>query len=160
MQDKRKLGKRQFVTVVMGERSEPRQPHYREDGPIYTQHQYFKLRHKHLKGSNRPAGWFHDTSSYDSRVEIRWLYTDELGYFGEEITFRPTTNGIKLAAKVGKALQEVRWEKGDKPQALNDKLNATVVEYVDDRKDGCWDDYRPLRVPGENPMMTIARYAQ
>jgi hypothetical protein len=45
------------------------------------------------------------------------------------------------------------------PDQVIDLLKATVVEYVDDRAEGCYDDYRPLRVPGENPMLTIARYA-
>jgi len=163
-EDKRKLSKRRYMTVVQGEKGSPT-PGYNGGSSIYHMHQCFTLRLKHLKGSNRPAGHFHDGySSRDGSVEIRWLWTEEHGFFAPEMTVRPTELGLKVVAKVGKALRSIPMhgyddDKEDRPTQLIDLLEATVVQYMDDNKEGCWDDYRPLRIPGEPAMVTLARYA-
>jgi hypothetical protein len=156
MNDKRKLGKRKYMTVVQSEKGVSCQG---SEGPIYQLHQYFALRFKHLKGSNRPTGWYHNANwGHDSQVEVRWLWTERNGFFGSEISFRPTEAGLKIAVKVGKALRGLNYKAG--PEDLMEALGAALVEYISDNKEGCWDDYRPLQVPGEAAMLTIARYAQ
>ena len=156
-----KLGRRCYMTVVQGEKGNPT-PGYEGRIPIYTLRQYFTMRVKHKKGSTRPVGWFHNHGfSSNLTVEVRWLWTEEHQYFAPEITFRPSETGAKVAWKVSQALVSMRRTSEDEtqPDALADLLGAVTVEYVDDNKEGCWDDYRPLRVPGEPAMMTIARYA-
>jgi hypothetical protein len=115
------------MTVIQGEKGDP-SPSY-DGGSIYRLHQYFRLRLRHLKGSNRPAGYFHNC-------------------YG----------GVKTATKVGEALRSFGWHEAS-PDKLVELLSATVVEYIDDQKEGCWDDYRPLYIPGEPAMVTIARAA-
>jgi hypothetical protein len=154
--NEQKLSKRQYMTVVESEKCDPTRG---DRDPIYSVFQYFRLRFKHLKGSNRPAGYYHDSSgSYDATVNVRWLYTESNRYFAPEITFRPTEKGIKTAHKVGQAIHTLGYRE-ETPEGLVEALKASVVEYMDDNKDGCWDDYRPLRVWGENAMETLARAA-
>jgi len=150
-----KLGKRQHITVVDGEKGDPTRG---TDGDIYKKHQYFHYRVKHLEGSTRPKGWYHDHASYIMTVEVRWLWTESLGYLAPEVTFKPYEDGLKLARKVGQALVTIR-NNNETPDGLIEALKADVVEYVSDNKDGCWSDYRPIRVWEENAMMTLARAA-
>jgi hypothetical protein len=140
---------RMFVTVGAGGGREA----------IYEENQHFRLMHKHLRGSNRPRGFFHKSWGSDEEVGVRWLWTEKNGYFAPEITFRPSKNGVKTASVVCEALLEIPRD-SETPEGLIEKLRATVVEYIDDQKEGCWDDYRVVRVPGEPAMMTIARAAQ
>lgn len=154
----RKLTKRTHLVVVQSDAPYYASPGY-SGGPIYYFHQYFYLMWKHRKGSNRPEGYFHAPYG-DIKVEVKWLWTEEHEYFAPEIMFRPSKLSNKLVPKVGEALEGLsRQDKG--PEGLIEALQATVVEYVDNNgEDGdCYDDYRPLRIPGENAMMTIARYA-
>lgn len=158
-QDNRKLGKRHYITVTQSGMIEPTR-RLGGDGDIFTVYQYFTYRLRHKKGSNRPAGWFHSMwGGSDYTVEVRWLYTDDHNYFAPEISFRPTEAGIKLATKVAKALHEMRNTRDESPERLTADLKAYLVEYVNDNKDGCWDDYRVLQAPGDCPMMVIARHA-
>jgi hypothetical protein len=158
MEDNRKLSKRQYLTVVCGQRGEPTRS---IDGdPIYTERQYFRMMHMHRKGSNRPVGWFHRGYGSDQDVEVRWLYTGKNGYFAPEISFRASKNGIKVATRVANALRKIEHTSREDPEALIEDLAAYIVEYVDDRANGCWDDYRCLRAPTDNEMMVIARAAQ
>jgi hypothetical protein len=144
------------MTVIQGEKGDP-SPSY-DGGSIYRLHQYFRLRLRHLKGSNRPAGYFHNCYGSDAAVTVRWLWTEDNGFFAPEITFRPSSLGVKTATKVGEALRSFGWHEAS-PDKLVELLSATVVEYIDDQKEGCWDDYRPLYIPGEPAMVTIARAA-
>lgn len=150
----RKLTKRTHLTVIQSDDKSYASRGYRSD--IYHFHQYFALRWKHKKGSNRPEGWFHSPYG-DIKVEVRWLWTEEHEFFAPELSFRPHALATKIAPKIANAIQEGGYK--FQPDQLIEALGATVVQYVDDNKEGCWDDYRPLRVPGENPMLTIARYA-
>ena len=148
----RKISKRRYMTVVQSEKGDRHQGS-EGGGPywdIYTIHQHFTLRFKHLRGSNRPAGYFHDGfNSRDGSVDVRWLYTESNGFFAPEITFRPTEQGIKVGIKVAKALREFAYDR-ESPLKLILKLNATNVNYVDDTAHGCWDDYMPVDLPTEN----------
>lgn len=147
-----KLTKRHYLTVVQSEKRESSQG---ANGPIYTVYQYFVNRAKHKKGSTRPAGWLHG-AEYEQRIEVRWLYTERHDFFAPEITFRPTRPGIWLAGRIGKELFRLEYDNTN-PETLLESLGAIVVEYVDDRKDDCWNDYRVLRIPGEPAMVTLAR---
>lgn len=150
----RNLTKAVFMTVVESDKCEPTQG---VRSQIYTVWQYFTPRHKHRKGSNRPAGYFHTgIGSFDAQVTVRWLWTEENGFFAPEITFRPS--GRRTANQVAKALAKVERKDGG-PENLSEALGATVVEYVNDNAPGCYDDYRPIRVPGEPAMVTLARAA-
>jgi len=153
----RKTTKRRYMTVVQGEKGNPT-PGY-NSGSIYSLHQYFTVRYRHRKGSNRPEGWFHQGYSSDTTVEVTWLWTEEHEFFAPKVEFRPTELGMKTAMKVATALRSIRSAELEGPDLLADTLGAVVVEYVDDNKEGCWDDYRPLRIPGEPAMVTIARHA-
>lgn len=154
-----KLGKRKYMTVVQSEKCDQTRRATGE-GYIWTIHQYFSFRVKHKKGSTRPAGTMHNLwSSSDAIVGVEWLNTDDLGYFAPEITFKPTPNGIKISQKVSKALYEMRNTEDQGPEALAEKLEAYVVEYINDNKKDTWEDYRVLQAPNEPAMMTVARYA-
>lgn len=158
-QDNRKLSKRKYITVVQSGKCE-RTPSFSGDSPIYSVYQYVSYRLMHRKGSNRPEGWFHSLwGGSDQTVEIRWLWTEEHKFFAPEISFRPSENGTKLAAVIAKALRKRRHDEKEGPEHLIEDLGAYLVEYVNDNKDGCYDDYRVLQAPGEPAMMTIARYA-
>jgi hypothetical protein len=152
---KRKIGRRWYVTVTQGDKVPPHARVYSNE-PIYTLHQHFHFRQKHLKGSNRPAGWFHG-NSYDGSVHVRWLWTESNRFFAPEITFCP--RAVKIASKVAHALNGIYLLESS-PDELCLALKAFEVEYVTDEKDGCWDDYRLLRDYTENAMMTLARAAQ
>lgn len=148
----RKLTKAVFMTVVESDKCEPTQG---VRSQIYTVWQYFTPRHKHRKGSNRPAGYFHTGfGSLDATVTVRWLWTEDNGFFAPEITFRPS--GRRTANQVAKALVKVERKDGG-PDNLSEAMEATVVQYIDDNAPGCYDDYRPIRVPGEPAMVTLAR---
>jgi len=157
-----KLSKRTYLTVVQSDERAFSSPGYCGAGPIYSFHQWYALRRKHKKGSSRPEGWFH--SPYGNiRVEIRWLWTEECNYFAPELSFRPNMLANKIVVKIAEALQDI-GSTDDAPDALIEKLQATIVRYVDDNGEcgECFDDYRPLRparVKGEPAMSTIARYA-
>jgi hypothetical protein len=156
---KRKTSKRRYMTVVQSGKGDPTRG---SEEDIFTIHQYFTLRVKHLRGSNRPAGYFHNGwSSREGSVDIRWLYTDSNGFFAPELTFRPTETGIKVAIKVAKALQAFAYDKAS-PLGLILKLKATPVDYMQDDKQGCWDDYKPVDLPTAdegNAMEILARVA-
>ena len=154
----RKTTKRRYMTVVQGVKGDPT-PGYNGSSSIYKLSQYFTMRFRHRKGSNRPEGWFHQGYSSDTSVEVMWLWTEEHEFFAPKIEFRPTKLGTKTAVLIAGALQSIRNAELEGPELLADTLKAAVVEYVDDRKEGCWDDYRPLRIPGEPAMVTIARHA-
>lgn len=151
MNDNRKLSKRFRMTVVQSDKTVTR-----KGGDIYTLHQHFQLRRKHLKGSNRPVGTYHG-STHDGTVDVRWLWTEELEFFAPEITFRP--RAVKTAMKVAKAFGSFRYRDGS-PDELCTALKVCEVRFIDDNKEGCWDDYRLLRDYTENAMMTLARAAQ
>jgi hypothetical protein len=155
----RKLTKRTHITCVQSDDKCFQQHGYNGSSPIFTYHQWFALRWKHKKGSNRPEGWFHSPYG-DIKVEIRWLWTEEHEYFAPEISFRPHRLSNKLVPKVAEALDNLGRHESS-PDGLIEALGATVVQYADDNgKNGdCYDDYRPLRVPGEPAMVTLARYA-
>lgn len=147
----RKIGKRLHMTVIQSDKGLTR-----EGGDIWQMHQHFQLRRKHLRGSNRPAGWFHG-SVFDWTVDVRWLWTEAHDFFAPEITFRP--KAMKTVIKIAKAFDAFDYCEGS-PDALCLALKAFSVLYVDDNKDGCWDDYLLLRDYSENAMMTLARAAQ
>lgn len=156
---KLKLSKRSYPTAEISGKSNPTRS-LSGDGDIFTVYQYFQLRQKHLKNSNRPDGWFHSTwGGSEQTVEIRWLWTERQSYFAPEIRFRPSTAGVKLSAKIAKALYGQRNTSDEGPDRLMADLGAYLVEFVNDKKEGCWDDYRVLQAPNEPAMMTIARYA-
>lgn len=155
--DERKLSKRQYITVVQTDRCE-KTKRATGEGDIWTVYQYFQHRLKHKKGSNRPEGWFHSIwGGSDQQITVRWLYTEDLGYFAPEISFHPTAAGLKLCNKVAKALYEMRNCKDEGPERLMRDLKASKVKYVDDNKQGCWDDYQPDM--SGNAMLVIARAA-
>ena len=151
----RKLSKRYQMTVIQGNKVPPARSYFGND-PICTMHQHFQLRRKHLKGSNRPAGWLHG-SIHDGTVDVRWLWTEDLGFFAPEITFKP--RAFKTVTKVAKAFDSLGYRDGT-PDNLCIALKALAVEFIDDNKDGCWDDYRLIRDYTENAMLTLARAAQ
>lgn len=153
----RKTSKRQYITTTIGDRYEQGNA-YNSEFKLYEIHQSFTLRVKHLKGSNRPEGWYH-YNPMDGGVEVRWLYTDKLGYFAPEISFKPSSSSLKIVLKIGKAIQDIKHDHDVSPDILADKLVASVVESVNDNKEGTYEDYRPLRIQGEPAMMTIARHA-
>jgi hypothetical protein len=157
----RKTSKRRHMTVVQSEKGEPT---IGTQSNIYTIHQHFTLRFKHLRGSNRPAGYFHDGfASRDGSLNVRWLWTKENGFFAPELSFRPTALGTKVAVKVAKTLGGFAYD-AESPLNLILKLRATNVCYVQDNKEGCWDDYMPIDLPVEdedvNAMVVLAKAAQ
>ena len=156
--NKRKTSKRRYMTVVQGEKGDPT-PGYGGGGSIYRLSQYFTLRFKHLKGSNRPQGWFHQGYASDTSVEVRWLWNEAHQFFAPEIQFRPSKLGTKTAVLIAGALQSIQSAELEGPDLLADTLGAVVVDYLEDNKEGCWNDYQPLRIPGEPAMVTIARHA-
>lgn len=151
-----KLSKRQHMIVQQSGKVKPERPSFGSDEPVHTLHQHFRFGRKHQKGSTRPVGYFHTGGNYEETVHVKWLWTEKLEFFAPEVTFRP--RGVKVAIKVAKALDAFGYRQGN-PDSLSEALKATVVEYMNDNAPGCWDDWRPLRVPGENAMMTIARAA-
>jgi hypothetical protein len=156
----KKLSKRLYLTVTQSGKCGPTRG-FRSD--IYTVHQDFALRLMHRKGSSRPAGYYHDGfGSYDAKVEVTWQWTDDLGYYAPEISFRPSARALKIVNKIAKALHEIRNKRDVNPDDLTEMLKATVVEYCEDNNRGdpeLYDDYRPIRVPGECAMATLARAA-
>ena len=155
---KRKLTKRTHLVCLMGERYEGRYNEYGGTGKIHVQHQSFCLMWKHKKRSTRPEGWFHAPYG-DIKVEVNWSWTERLGYYAPKIEFMSNTYANKIVLKVAEALKEV-GHRGS-PEDLVEKLGATIVEYAQDNNRGheeLYDDYRPLKVPGECAMMTIARH--
>jgi hypothetical protein len=152
--DNRKLSKRRVLTVVSGQKGQSSRG---TDGDIYTERQYFRMMHKHLKGSTRPVGHFHKGYGSDRQVEIRWLWTEKLGYFAPELSYQVSKDSIAIAKTIGEALREMNEKLG--PEGLIERAQACVVEYIDDNKEGCWDDYRCVRMPGDSEMMIIARAA-
>jgi len=155
-----KYGRRKYLTVVQSglcERSRGGR-----DCDIFSLYQYFTFRVKHKRGSTRPEGTFHsEWSGSDYTVEVKWLYTDDLGYFAPEISFRPTRQAAKVANLVAKALCGWRGscpeDRKTEPERFSDSLGAIVVEYINDQTPGCWNDYRVIRVPGDSEMMLLAR---
>ena len=155
-----KINRKQHITVVQSGLCE-RTSSLRDPGdPIYSLYQHFTFRVMHRKGSNRPEGTFHTSWGGSERsIEVRWLRTESLGFFAPEMRFQPSDASMKLAKKVGKALMCIRHTQDEGPDALVDYLKAYVVEYINDNKPGCFDDYKVLHAPGDSAMMTIARYA-
>ena len=149
------LSKRYYLIVQEGRREKSCRSS--EGDWIYTQSQHFMLAQRHLKGSRQPEGYY--SAGYGScAVNIRWLYTERNQFFAPEVTFsaKDGKTAWKLVAKIGKAFDEMPgWGDSFGPQRLQDELKATVVEYVEDG----WRDYRPLRVFGEDPLLTLARAA-
>jgi hypothetical protein len=156
MKDERKISKARVLTVVSGQRYVSSRG---SDGDIYEANQHFRLMHKHLKGSNRPRGFLHKGWGSDRDVSVRWLWTEKLGYFAPEISFRPSKESLRVASMVSDALLEIVNTDKEDPEKLIERLGAFVVEYVSDQKEGCWDDYRVIRAPGDSEMMVIARAA-
>lgn len=126
-------------------------------GKVYAFHQSFALMWKHKKGSKRPEGFFHSPYG-DIKVEVTWNWVERLGWYAPKIEFRPHRLATKIVAKVANALSEIKNDRDVNPDMLIDELAAIVVALADD-KEGCYADYRALRVPGEPAMMTIARHA-
>lgn len=155
----RKLSKRQHVILTESPRE---QTAWDQDNnkPIYTEWQHFRLGYKHGKRSDQPVGWF-QSSNFGGTLNVRWLWTESNGHFAPEFTLNgDNPQAITLAAKVGRALCELERSRKTSsrktPEALVEALKATVVEYVE----GAWATYKPLRVPGENAMLTLARAAR
>ena len=161
--NKRKLSRRLHMTVVWneGERSDPT-PGLNGASPIYSENQHFRLRRKHLKGSNRPMGFYHDTFDYEATVTVRWLWTVEHEHFAPEVSFRPCSLGLQAVQKIATAMAKIGKHKLT-PENLCEELGAMIVESVpdeiDDRGEGRYDDYRPFRLVGEPAMVTLARAA-
>lgn len=152
--DNRKLAKRPTLTVVSGQKGRSSSGY---DGDIYTERQYFRMMHAHRKGSNRPAGFMHKGYGC-GEVEVRWLWTEKLGYFAPELSYQVSRPTVSIAQTLHKVLLEMNEKLG--PDGLIEQTKAYVVEYVDDNKEGCWDDYRVVRAPNDTEMMVIARAAQ
>lgn len=129
-------------------------------GDIYEEIQTFRKMHKHLQNSTRPRGWFHRGYSSHQEVEVRWLWTDKNGYFAPEISYQPTKASIATAKWVAECIVENERSDKDNPDGLIEKTEAFVVEYVNDDKEGGYDDYVCRRAPGDTDMMVIARAAQ
>jgi hypothetical protein len=153
-EDNRKLSKSMKLTVVSGQKGQSSRG---QDGDIFTERQYFRLMHQHRAGSNRPKGFFHK-GFISEDVEIRWLWTEKLGYFAPELSYQVTRTTFSMAKTIGTVLLDMNEKLG--PAGLIEKVQASVVEYIDDNKDGCWNDYRPIACPGDTEMMIIARAAQ
>ena len=151
--DDRKLAKRPTLTVVCGQKGQTSRG---TDGDIFTERQYFRMMHAHRKGSNRPVGFMHKGFGCEE-VEVRWLWTEKLGYFAPELSYQVKRDTLKIAETLHKVLLEMNEKLG--PEGLIEHAKATVVEYIDDRKENCWDDYRVVRAPGDCEMMVIARAA-
>jgi hypothetical protein len=148
-----KLSKRRYIIVTEGKKEQSTQS--RETGEwIYEFYQHFMLAKKHLKGSEHPRGWF--DCGYDSgSVNIRWLYTDSNGFFAPELTFdaRRMTS-FKVVERLHKAFNDLpRYGEESGPSHLVERLGAATVEYVE----SAWPAYRPLRIPGESPLISLAR---
>lgn len=151
----RKLSKRLHLTVTWQDREGTRPtPAYDGGSPIYSEYLHFKLRRMHLRGSNRPRGYYHD-AYYHNAVNIRWLWTEDHGYFAPEITFNPSPRSLKIAKMIIKALEKIERAK---PEELCEALGAMIVERVENEP-GMYEDYRPVRLVGEPAMATIARAA-
>ena len=155
----RKLTKRTHMTCSQSnEKYETRWSTVDGVGRIYNFHQSFALMWKHRKGSNRPEGWFHSPYG-DINVEVTWCWVEKLGWYAPNVSFRPHRLSTKIVATVSKALEGLRYD--GTPDMLIEALQATTVTFADDNGKGdCYDDYRPLCIPGEPAMVTIARYAQ
>lgn len=156
MDDKRKLSKAMYLTAVCGQKYIST----RSDCDIYTEMQFFQMMHRHNKGSNRPRGWFHRGYGHKD-VEVRWLWTEKNGYFAPEISFRPERGEsiLPLVVRLTKAIKAMVYTDREGPESLIEAVKAYVVEYVNDQAEGCWDDYRLIRAPGDNEMMVLARAA-
>jgi len=155
--NKLKLGKRPQLTVCWyGRDGQTPTPGYDGGDPIYTERLCFRYRYPHLKGSKHPKGFYHDGYGTDDTVEVRYLWTVTHNYFAPEITFRPGRLGIKAVAKITKALEKLGRD--PEPEALCEELQAMIVESVPD-ENGSYNDFRPVRIPGEPAMVTIARAA-
>jgi hypothetical protein len=157
MQDNRKLAKSTVLAVVSGQKYEST----RASGgyaAIYAEHQHFYTMRKHLRGSNRPAGWLHRDYGV-KEANVRWLWTEENRYFGAQIEFQPGRSCMKLIKLLDKLIKAMAHTDAEGPATLIQRANAFVVEYVTDQKEGCWDDYRVIQAPGDSDMMIIARAA-
>jgi len=155
METEIKLAKRLWVIVT---ESEKRQSSFSHDSNewIYEYYQHFMLGRKHLKGSEHPQGWY--ATGYSSgAVNIRWLYTESNGFFAPELSFGGREMlSFKMIEKLHKAFNDLpRHGEGGGPEQLTARLKAVVVEYVED----AWRTYRPLRIPGESPLISLARAA-
>ena len=148
------LSKRQFVILSEGRKEQSSFSHDSNEW-IYTYYQHFMLGRKHGKNSEHPQGYYE--AGYGSgSVAIRWLYTESNDYFAPELTFQAKDgSGVwKLVEKLGKAFcQMPSYGDGCNPDRLIAETKATVVEYVEDG----WRTYKPIRVFGESPLMTLAR---
>ena len=157
---KRKLTKRLHLVVSQSEsKYEAHWSRVEGVGQVYCFHQYFALMWKHRNGSTRPEGWFHSPYG-DIRVDVTWSWEERLGWYAPKIELRPHRLSAKIVAKVTEALQGHLRDDG--PDGLIERLGATVVTFAADNNRGdeeLYDDYRPLRVPGEPAMVTLARYA-
>ena len=148
----RKLSKRLYLTLVQSEKRDPT-PSYDDGSPIFSLYQHFRLRYMHVKGSNRPRGYYHDATA-DASVTIRWLWTEDHDFFAPDVSFSPRPIAHKVVRRLIAAMDKI----GGKltPENLCEELQAMIVEEVPNES-GCYDDYRPVRIPGEPFMLTIAR---
>ena len=158
MEPKINLSKRQHVILTEGRKEQTTFSHDSNEW-IYTYHQHFMLAQKHGKGSEHPKGWYQAGYSSAS-ITIRWLFTESRGgsYFAPELRFSAKDgNGVwKLTEKMGKAFQAMpSYGSECSPERLIQEMKATVVEYVENG----WRTYKPIRVFGEDPLMTLARAA-
>jgi hypothetical protein len=149
----RKVGKRPHLTVCWYERQETASM----DGGLYVERLCFRYRYLHLKGSNRPRGYYHDSYDRKATVEVAWLWTEKLGHFRMEVTFEPSRLSIKASEKIATAVAKLNY-RDITPEQLCEALEVMIVESVPN--DGAaYDDYVSVRQVGEPAMVTLARAA-
>lgn len=146
-----KLSRSTVVAVVVGRRYVTVGGGGTSGEDIHEQTLHFSRYRRHLRGSNRPAGVLRADYCGKS-VDVRWLWTERHGYFAPELSFRPNTGNLKLAHRVAEMLVGEPT-----PEQLIERLACYEAERIDDRKDGCYDDYRVVRAPGDGPLAMIGR---
>lgn len=127
---------------------------------IYEQHLRFYSLRRHARASGLPTDLLH--ADYGAQgVEVRWLWTERLGYFSPEVSFRPTSKSIEIADRVSRAIVPEL-----PPEQVLAALRAYEVQALDGpyaavRPGGttCTSAYRILRAPGDGPLSAIARAA-